>query len=371
VTNFDADPTGNADSTTAIQTALNRAKALGGGVVYLPPGDFKVSAPLALASATGVSLRGAGLKATTLIMTSGTSNVLEMTSCTGFTFEGFAITSTGSNVASAIVMTGCTYVIMRSVLVDNSGGGSFLIPVILTASSANVRMDDCDLYPTPADATARTVRITDSSDVVMTGGYLRENAGAAVEFAGSTQRVTMLGVRCVAGASGSPKGLLWSATSTGQDFTVVGCLQLRSGVGLYAVPFDMSAISTDPRLRQYGNGMDGYAENVTSGGTVTPNRSYGADIRYTGTTTGVAYVVAAPIPTPAAGATSGMRDTLLRLTFNNAAGGAVTGWSLNAAYHLASATPTISTTNLDITVVTFQWDATASVWREISRAVTA
>ncbi len=60
-----ADPTGETDSTNAIQAAINAAAAVGGGVVLLPAGTFKVSPQgsnayaLRLASA-GIVLRGAG-----------------------------------------------------------------------------------------------------------------------------------------------------------------------------------------------------------------------------------------------------------------------------------------------------------------------
>lgn len=40
---FYADPTGQADATTAIQKALDSAGVRGGGVVYLPAGTYKIS----------------------------------------------------------------------------------------------------------------------------------------------------------------------------------------------------------------------------------------------------------------------------------------------------------------------------------------
>lgn len=371
VKDFQAVGNGVADDTPAIQLAANRAKARGGGVVYWPPGTYIVST-VALASATGVSFRGAGEKASIIKSSSTTANVMELTSCTGFSIEGIKITAAATNAASAIVLTGCTYATLRNVLIDDSGGGSFLIPLIAASSSANLRFDGCDIYGKQNDANGRSIRLTDTTDVVMVGGYLRENAGAAVEFAGATGRVTMLGVRAKAGALGSPKGLLWNANCTGQDFTVIGCPSFREALGAYVTPFDMSALATDVRFFQYANQVDGYQEDVASGGTVTPNRTRGTDIRYRGTTTGVAYTVNAPVPTPVAGATAGMRDTLLRLTFHNNAGGAVTGWNLNAAFHRgpAGAPAAIDTTDTYVTVITFQWDARDSVWREISRVVT-
>src|SRR5688572_9584324 len=64
-TRFGADPSGAADSTVAIQNAINAAAAAGGGVVYLAAGVFRVSPQgsnnhaLRIAS-NNIILRGAG-----------------------------------------------------------------------------------------------------------------------------------------------------------------------------------------------------------------------------------------------------------------------------------------------------------------------
>lgn len=60
-----ADPTGKADSTAGIQTALDAAAEAGGGVVYLPPGTYRISPPAESKAALrlqgdNVVLRGAG-----------------------------------------------------------------------------------------------------------------------------------------------------------------------------------------------------------------------------------------------------------------------------------------------------------------------
>ncbi len=62
---FSADPTGAADSTAAIQAAIDAATAAGGGVVKLPPGTFRVrpqgdDAHALRIGASGIVLRGAG-----------------------------------------------------------------------------------------------------------------------------------------------------------------------------------------------------------------------------------------------------------------------------------------------------------------------
>jgi hypothetical protein len=56
---YGADSSGAVDATVAIQNAINAAKAnYGGGIVYLPTGGYKVSAPLNMTGCAGVSIRG-------------------------------------------------------------------------------------------------------------------------------------------------------------------------------------------------------------------------------------------------------------------------------------------------------------------------
>ncbi len=62
---FSADPTGAADSTAAIQAAIDAAASAGGGVVKLPPGIFRVrpqgdNAHALRIGVSGIVLRGAG-----------------------------------------------------------------------------------------------------------------------------------------------------------------------------------------------------------------------------------------------------------------------------------------------------------------------
>ncbi len=68
VASYGADPTGAADSTAAIQAALDAAKAAGGGIVYLPAGLYRCDGVL---DSTGshIVIRGAGESATQLYFT--------------------------------------------------------------------------------------------------------------------------------------------------------------------------------------------------------------------------------------------------------------------------------------------------------------
>ncbi|WP_167747010.1 carbohydrate-binding protein [Cohnella luojiensis] len=77
VTQYGADPSGAADSTNAIQNAINAAGAAGGGIVYLPAGTYRVKPQGTNTSAlwinqNNVVLRGTG-KTSTFIYNDSTS----------------------------------------------------------------------------------------------------------------------------------------------------------------------------------------------------------------------------------------------------------------------------------------------------------
>jgi hypothetical protein len=124
-------------------------------------------------------------------------------------------------------------------------------------------------------------------------------------------------------------------------------------------------LATDPLGLKFGTnyGMDGYQINATSGGTITPDRSRGRTIRIVGATTGSAYTTAAPTPTPE---NAGIE--FLVLEFVCAAGAPITGWGVNAIYHLSSGP---STTDNQVTTYLLVWFKTEGIWREVSRSVTA
>jgi len=75
---YGADPSGSADSTSAIQAAINAAQTNGSGVVYLPAGTYKVAPPTGKDYALTIShssiiLRGAGAGQTKIL--NSTSNM--------------------------------------------------------------------------------------------------------------------------------------------------------------------------------------------------------------------------------------------------------------------------------------------------------
>src|SRR5271165_3576150 len=94
-----ADPTGVTDSTAAIQAALNGAPS--GTTVVAPPGIYKISAPLVMATAN-VSLIGFGLGNTnktggSVLLMSGTFSGNAGVSITAFSCQAINFTIFGNS----------------------------------------------------------------------------------------------------------------------------------------------------------------------------------------------------------------------------------------------------------------------------------
>ncbi len=362
VKDFGAVGDGNTIDTSAIQATIDRVKALGGGVVWFPPGTYAVDAVITMTSGTGVALRGAGLSASKIVTSHASANVFTFTTCTSLTVEGLGISASDANSASAISLVGCTRVWLRNLLVNTFGGGTFLIPVIAASNTTTIRMDSCELTAQSADASARALKLSNTSVTAIFGGTYDGKSGAAMEFAGTTSFVSVVGT--VFGNSSANIGCLWTAGMTGTDFTVVGCPTLRSAAGTVTTPFDLSALSTNPRFRQWGNEVDGYTADVASGGTATPDLSRGNQIRIRATSTGAAITIAAPTPAPS----SLMNGERLYLDiFNNAGGALSNAYTMNAVYHLATVP---NQTDLNHNVYCLEWDPNSSVWRQVSLSVT-
>nr|MDQ3622364.1 glycoside hydrolase family 55 protein [Verrucomicrobiota bacterium] len=92
-----ADSTGSVDATSAIQNAINAVGSSGGGVVYLPAGTYRLSAPTASQALqithSRVVLRGAGIGQTFLL---NTTNAMRSKSILRATGPSGAAWSSGS-----------------------------------------------------------------------------------------------------------------------------------------------------------------------------------------------------------------------------------------------------------------------------------
>lgn len=155
---------GVADVTAALQAALNSVP-VGGGVVSLPPGLFKISATLTV-TVDGTVLRGAGESATTIICAAASNfqDTINLTGRTGVGFEDITIDANQAGRAASLttVTTGiyglslidcwaarCTVTNVIGTAIPASGNGIALVGDRCLIESC--KAIDCGIAGKPAD----------------------------------------------------------------------------------------------------------------------------------------------------------------------------------------------------------------------------
>lgn len=374
---FSAAGNGIRDDTASIVSAIVEVNRLGGGELYFPPGTYDLSSALqlgtALTNATGVTFRGAGSGATILRQRTGATGIF-FAYTTGLRVKGMTLTHATTSTGDAVSLNNARGVLLDDVVTD----GKFRRALYMT-SSQNVRANQCTFKGLDADVLSRGVLVAASKHVTVRDCDLQGGTtGIAVEISTPTAGDGDCLVEACS-FSNSAYGVAFVAESfgltfAGTGFTIIGCPTLGDfaagtafipvGSTLYGVAGVAGGIVDT--LRQEFNRVDGYTQNITTGASVTPDVTRGRVIRYRGTTTGSAYLVAVPNFPPTT-----QRDYTVTLKFTNAAGGAVTGWTLAAGYKLVGAAMPVNT-DLHTTTITFvaDVDAGTGIWRELSRTDT-
>lgn len=353
VKDFGAKGDGLTIDTTAIQLAINRCAARGGGRVYLDPGTYLTDATISLPA--NVSLIGAGSAVSKIKLTNGVVNAL-LVSAGGIgnnTIQGIQIMHSSTSTGFAISCLSTSRIVIRDVLI---GTDLFFMGVVFDACSTTAIYDSFIFGHDTGAGTGRGVlyKTSGRTGLIVNTSLGATLTGKCVEYATGGSDFSIFGSTFTVGAV----GVVLTSSDNNDMIRVIGCAGLAQNVG---APFSEVSPASQT-LYQVGNLIDGYTIDLTSGSTFTPDPFLkGENIRVRGTTTGVAYVVAAPATNPVG------RRARMTIQFFNNAGGAVTGWTLNAIYKVTGA---ISVNNLDKTMIEFVWDSSALAWRELARAVT-
>ena len=356
VLDFGADPTGVGISTTAFQNAFNQAVALSVNVI-VPAGTYKTDQAITMSSATGVQVIGQGRGNTIIKPTHATANAFTFTACTSSGIHDMSILQVTGSTGAAVAVGGASpnFKITSLYVPANGTYVGFAYGIDFSGASDFDLISNCEM-----NGSTRAWRFTSTSSTkpnVAIGNQLGASSAApvspasAVELGGGNGPYFFYGNRIV----GTTNNVLFSGTAAASFFAN------NIGSILGSTSFSGGTASMFPQL---GNGVDGYTEDVTSGGTFTPNLLKGNHIRVRATSTGAAITIAAPTPAPAAGQ-YGIRFYLD--IFNNAGGALSNPYTMNAAYHLATVP---NQTDLNHNLYELLWDASSSVWRQVSLSVT-
>ena len=359
---FKAAGNGLVDDTQAILNAITELGRLGSGVLYLPPGTYKYSSLLQVglnsANATGISIIGAGSGASIL---SGPSGLLVYS--TRARLEGFSLNGGGG-----LDIENASNVIVEDITTD----ALCLQACKVGGSSTEVMLRSNKFAAVNSNALSAGLVVSGATNVRAIGNYisggssgvglwgLGDSPAGGWLFDGNTfANCGLAGVVFQGGLSTFPSGvsLINSPSLSSLSVPILPLATTYRGNG---------AIYPSNLLQQ-ANGLDGETANILSGGTYAPLYSKGTKFRIKGTTTGSAYNVSAPDVV----ASNVPRDTVITITFVNAAGGAVTGWTLDAIYKTTASIPLTDGHSIQ---VQFLADPNGSGfggnWREIARSDT-
>ena len=157
---------GSHDDTIAIQAALNAANAAGGGVVYLPAGQYVISSALTMYNR--ITLRGDGDYVTNIVQTSTSANGLVGSSLIYVIIEHLRLTGPGTGTGEGINFTtefdycilrdmsatgwGSTGIEIEQPIVtnltrvtsfNNGGAGIYIHGNAITGAGTSVSFDSC------------------------------------------------------------------------------------------------------------------------------------------------------------------------------------------------------------------------------------
>lgn len=378
VKDYGAVGNGITDDTTAIQSTVTRVAALGGGVVYFPPGTYLTSSTITIASA-GVDIIGSGMQASFIKCSGAAQNALTFSagpfslvtvnrvSRLGFTHSS---TTTGSAIAGNALAVDSVYVVASTYRfgVTASGGLTWsltnsnifgittdasCIPVNITGAIGFV-MTGCNIQR-PGNGSACVVNAT-SSDNTLVGNYIDttpattadavRNAGGSIILSGNVMLGSANGVS-VTGGSIYGSGNIISGITHAVNIGASGNALFPGGQLYIGDIADARTATTAPVCYTVGTG------------NVTPLPLQTAAIRIIGNAGGGTVTINAISATG-----FGFKWSLI---CSNTSGGAVT-WTFNAQYVLSAAVAPATGNRVNLVL---EYNPVDNKVYEIGRAATA
>ena len=265
---FGAAGDGVADDTAEIQAAIDAAEAAGGGVVYLPAGQYLISAQL-LVNDHNVAIVGEGMYQTEIITNTANHTILRFNQCNYVSVRDIKVNNAiyaGANETYGIWFSECDYINVTRVYAydcDEAGimvawnrtGGGF--PYTYQDSS-NVQITDCICTHSPEGSGVYVAR---ASHVIIKGCYCYNNATDGIYLQGC-QSSTVIGNICLDNGVTGIRAIGYSDSDPGDPVNKTLTDIAITGNTVGTTP---SAADTDCT---YGILLGAEAENVTISGNV-------------------------------------------------------------------------------------------------------
>jgi hypothetical protein len=227
---YNADPTGINDSTSGIQAALDQAAANGGGAIYVPAGNYKITSGLTYDSSTGLLITGDGPQASNFRLAGTATTIQYLTITQTGEFVNGNLGKQGTvvieNVAFyndepgasysdshvVIVMHNVNFGQVRNVCIYEGTGPQWINQGIILDKCNQVDIDNVNFFTAVNGIVftgyGQVNNISNASFWMKTTG---QPLAAAVLYLGQTLTANMVSVICHDG----DRGVLWTQDSTG------------------------------------------------------------------------------------------------------------------------------------------------------------
>jgi hypothetical protein len=146
---YGAAANGTTDDTTAVQNAINAVFSAGGGTLFFPEGNYKITA--ALVPKDGVSFLGVNDTASVITQTSTTLAAIAGVDANNIDISNLGITGPGSGSGNGVqftlsVATSTPYITMRNVTIKSFGGDGVNINIPIVSNFTRVVAQSCGGY---------------------------------------------------------------------------------------------------------------------------------------------------------------------------------------------------------------------------------
>lgn len=345
VKRFGAVGDGVHDDTTNIQAALNAAAANGGGVVYLFPGTFLISAALTIGTA-GVSLKGAGFLKSIVKNSGTTTGVLIQAGGSAFV-EDVGFTAASSSTAACIALSSTGFSVNRISIAGHRQGITGLSTSFVSNST----------IVAVSDAASRGATVTGANVTLLACSIDPGALGTAVELTMILNDTANFAAIAVTIPSAVNRGYYINCLST-WGFALIGGkakdVTIAAGGGVQILG---TTLTQNPPINDTTTST--WAFNVAAAGSCNPDPNYSSTFEIRGTSTGVINIQFSKAV---------WRQTpIFYICHTNAAAGGPCTFTFGAQFSLAGGVMPAPAVGNSITVG-FVFDAVATQYVEIFRS---
>lgn len=229
VKDFGAKGDGTTDDTAAIQNAITTA-GVSGGVVFFPPGTYKVTTGLTTTSLNNITLRGSG-KSSTLNFNIGTNAGISGDSCTNLVIEDLQITGT---MGQGILYSNSSLLKIRNCTIS----GATTVPAVETAGILLSICSDCWVLNNTLSGNGHNY---------LDGSGWGYDIAVSGSTAGPNRRLVISGNNCTSTVTNANIGCFNTSYSHIEGNTVSGAKVTHGGItsGGYGIMFYKTISGTE------------------------------------------------------------------------------------------------------------------------------